>query len=172
MYSNYKIYGPYTRKDGRQHIVCVDLESKIRKTVSYPKYVVEIHLGRYLNKDETIDHIDRNYLNNELSNLRVISRAQHSSEDAIKNENVTVHCAFCGREFQIAGSKITQRNRIDKGNTGYFCSKHCSGLYGKQVQETGIKLPIKERIKPNKYINKNGLMVKMVNTLDLSSSGQ
>lgn len=172
MYSNCKLYGPYTRKDGRQHIICVNLISKSRKTISYPKYIMEIHLGRYLNEDETVDHIDRNYSNNELTNLRVIARTQHSSEDSIRNENVTVHCAFCGKEFEIIGSKISQRNRLDKGNTGYFCSKRCSGLYGKQVQETGIRLSKKERINPNKYINKNGLMVKMVNTLDLSSSGQ
>ena len=40
-----------------------------RITLSYPKYLIEVHLDRYLEKEETVDHIDGNFLNNVISNL-------------------------------------------------------------------------------------------------------
>ena len=152
MYDDYKVYGPYTRKDGRQHIVYVKEGKRI--TVSYPKYLMECYLGRYLSNDETIDHIDRNINNNELSNLRVISRSNHVKDDVLRNADIVIRCAFCGSEFTINGSKLSHRNRLDRGNTGYFCSKRCIGLYGKQVQDTGVKLPVQDRVPPIKYTNK------------------
>ena len=66
-----KVYGPYTRKDGRQHVVLY--ESGVPKTVSYPKFLLEQKLGRSLNADETCDHIDNDYTNNDVSNLQVLS---------------------------------------------------------------------------------------------------
>jgi len=46
-----KVYGPYTRKDGRQHVILY--ENGTRKTVSYPKYLLETKLGRPLDSNET-----------------------------------------------------------------------------------------------------------------------
>jgi hypothetical protein len=42
-----KIYGPYTRKDGRKHVIVHYDGGRIR-TVSYPKWLMEQHLGREL----------------------------------------------------------------------------------------------------------------------------
>lgn len=160
MYEDFKIYGPYKRKDGRMHIV---LKNNIStKTISYPKYLMEIKLNRYLNSNETVDHIDRDFTNNSYDNLRVIDRSLHIKEDVKRNKDIKVKCAFCGKEFIVKGSTINYRNRIDRYQSGYFCSKQCSGLYGKQVQETGIRLPRKERVKVNKYINKNGSIIELV----------
>jgi hypothetical protein len=54
-----KVHGPYTRQqDGRQHVVVVFVDLS-KKTISYPKYLMEQKLGRELDPDlETIDHID------------------------------------------------------------------------------------------------------------------
>jgi len=53
----------YCRKDGRQ--------------VAVHRLVVEEHLGRTLTSDEVVHHIDHDPLNNDLSNLRVMTRAEH-----------------------------------------------------------------------------------------------
>lgn len=49
IYCGYKVYGPYKWKDGRWRVILKNLKQK-QKTVSYPKYIVELHLGRYLKK--------------------------------------------------------------------------------------------------------------------------
>ena len=75
MYDNMKVYGPYTRKDGRQVVILKTPGSSMdHKTISYPKYLVECQLQRYLTKNETVYHIDGDFTNNDLTNLRVVDR--------------------------------------------------------------------------------------------------
>ena len=133
VYKEYKIYGPYiSKKDNRYRCVLVHNTGK-KKTISYPKYLMEVHLGRYLGVDETIHHIDGNPLNNDLSNLMILNRKEHCFNDSLKNENAKVKCALCGKEFIIKGNTLHYRNRKDRNYSGYFCSKQCSGKYGKLV---------------------------------------
>jgi len=53
----------YCRKDGRQ--------------VAVHRLIVEQHLGRPLTSNEVVHHRDHNPLNNDLSNLKVMTRAEH-----------------------------------------------------------------------------------------------
>lgn len=156
MYENYKIYGPYTAKDGRQRIIAID-ENNIKHTISYPKYILECHLGRYLTKEEQIDHIDGNPLNNDISNLQIILFKEHQKLDAICNKDIVVKCAYCGKEFIIKGSKLSQRNRIDRGQSGYFCSKTCSGKYGSEIQKGNINPNFVEKVIPIKFKVKSAI---------------
>lgn len=132
-----KVNGPYKGKDNRLRIVLV-FKDKSRKKMSYPKYLMELHLNRYLTKDETVDHIDKNPLNNDISNLRILPRKEHCRNDVIRNKDVVVHCTYCGKEFIIPGNKLHSRNRADKHQSGYFCSKQCSGKYGAAIQNNRI----------------------------------
>lgn len=134
IYDECKLYGPYNSgKDGRLRAVLV-YPNKRKVTISYPKYIMERHLNRKLENYEDIDHIDGNYLNNDISNLRIVLHGEHQYNDAIRNKYVKVNCTYCGKEFIIAGSKLHQRNRKDRGQSGYFCSRQCSGKYGSAVQ--------------------------------------
>lgn len=96
---------------------------------------MELHLGRYLNEDETVDHIDRNPLNNEISNLQVLSRKEHGKLDAIRLKEKTFTCFICGVNFNLVGKKLHCAISNRKSNkAGPFCSKVCAGKYGKNVQ--------------------------------------
>ena len=139
IYENCKIYGPYTRKDGRQHI-CIVLSDKRKITVSYPKYLMEKHLNRQLRKDETVDHIDRNFNNNEISNLQILSRQEHCSLDAIRDKEQKFNCEYCGIEFILLGKKLNdaKQNRM-KGSKGPFCGKICAGKASHDIEKYDIK---------------------------------
>lgn len=75
-YEDCTVFGPYERKDGRSHVVIEDAEGN-RKVVSYPRYLVEVELGKYLNPEDDVHHIDENFRNNALSNLRVWNKSDH-----------------------------------------------------------------------------------------------
>lgn len=100
MYDNYLIYGPYDH-NRRLRLVMVDKVNGRKTSISYAKYLMEVHLGRYLKSDETVDHIDNDYTNNDISNLRVISRSRHAYEDVLRNKPNKVHCEYCGKVFFI-----------------------------------------------------------------------
>ena len=151
VYENCRLYGPYkSKKDNRLRIQVIFSDGR-RTYMSYPKYLMEVHLGRYLEKDETVHHIDGNPLNNDISNLTVIDRAEHANNDAIRNKNITVICQYCGKEFTIPGSKVRGRNRADRHQSGYFCSRECTGKYGNAVQHGKIKPTTVDRVVPEKY---------------------
>ena len=132
-----KEYGPYDKKDGRQ-VIILKYEDGSRRTVSYPKWIMEKRLGRELDPDqETVDHIDRDFTNNEWWNLRVVERSRHVKEDAKRLKPATFVCMICETEFEKDASYV-YTNRKD-GKAGPFCSRKCAGTYGQKVKKGEIE---------------------------------
>ena len=127
-----KIHGPYKRKDGRQIVIVIEDDGK-RRTISYPKWLLELQLGRRLDPDlETVDHWDSNIENNSLDNLRIVPRHEHSSDDTRRVKPVKFSCAWCKKEFERSPRLV--RDKARKNKAGPFCSRQCAGQYSRKLQ--------------------------------------
>ena len=128
-----KVYGPYDKKNGRQIVIVQDEEGK-RRTISYPKFLMEQRLGRELDPNkETVDHIDRDFKNNDPLNLRIIERSQHLKEDVKRRKPAELLCEVCNEKF-IKNASYIYTNRKD-GKAGPFCSRKCAGTYTMDVRQ-------------------------------------
>jgi len=141
-----KVHGPYTRKDGRKIVIIVE-NNGTRRTVSYPKWLLETHLGRKLDPNkETVDHIDSNFDNNDLKNLRIMPRDQHSADDTRRVVNLKLNCAWCGKDFERSPRLI--RDKAKNNKAGPFCSKACAGKYSRMLQ-----LKLIEKMNPQQHVD-------------------
>ena len=132
--SFHMVYGPYTRPDGRQHVILIgrDIQgNEIRRTVSYPKLLAEINLGRRLLDNETVDHQDRDFNNNDFSNFVIRPKAEHSSLDALRVRVGDVNCPICGESFTPTRNQLGERV---SHKPGPFCSKKCASSYKFKVK--------------------------------------
>jgi hypothetical protein len=139
-----KVHGPYKRKeDGRQIVIIVENNGS-RRTVSYPKWILEMQLGRKLDPNlETVDHMDSNFDNNDLSNLRIVPRSEHSADDTRRVKLVKFKCAWCDKEFERSPRLV--RDKARKNKAGPFCSRGCAGKYSRTLQ---LKLIDKFDVQP------------------------
>ena len=134
MYSDGRVYGPYLRKDGRKHVIILYPSGK-RRTVSYPKFLMECYLGRYLEKNETVDHIDGDFTNDKLSNLQVLDHQKHVKLDVRRRRAKAFVCPQCSTKFILEGIRLNDAtmNR-KKGRFGPFCGRSCAGTYSQRIQ--------------------------------------
>lgn len=125
----------YECKDGRTRVY----DPKTKKVRSYPRYLMEQHLGRSLLDDEDVHHIDKNPLNNDISNLEVVMHGEHQRRHSKKYFDKVMICSCCGEKFvwtgrqqQIHAQNIKRPGRRDTGLI--FCSRKCAGIYGRKIQ--------------------------------------
>lgn len=137
MKNKMKVLGPYKRPDGR-FIVNIIYPDR-RTSMSYPKYLMEQHLGRKLKRNETIHHKDEIVSHNYISNLKIKKRVEHSKYHRPKlKEDFT--CPTCQNIFTLTGVKLSdhkkaKKQRVKKGinMTGPYCNRQCAGHAGKGV---------------------------------------
>lgn len=176
--TDWKIYGPYLGKDGRLRSFIVETlkdGSKRKETRSYPKLLAESLLSEPLGADETVDHHDKNPLNNAPSNLRVIKRSEHSKLDAVRVSVPEVSCIWCLKNFIPTRNQYNSRAET---KAGPFCSPQCVGEYDKSIQQKkklwNENLLLKHILQLKNYRSKyvfNPRVPKLVKGTDLRSVG-
>lgn len=111
-----KIYGPYQRGSDKRWIIIVN-----GKTVSYPKYLYEKHHNVQVIEPMTVDHIDGNPQNNNIENLRLLTRKQNAQEGSYTGRTmITLICAYCTKEFNRE-----KRFAPRKSHWLAYCSTDC-----------------------------------------------
>lgn len=150
-----KVYGPYSKSNGRQIVIVIEPDGS-KRTVSYPKWIMEKHLGRKLDPDrETVDHVDSDINNNDISNLKLIPRDEHSANDTRRVLPVVLKCSWCKKAFERNPRVVRDKHRKKVG--GAFCSRSCSGKYARAIQLkliTKFKPPpkVKSKYYKRKYV--------------------
>lgn len=98
---------------------------------TYPRYLMEVHLGRFLEKQEKVYHIDKNRFNFNIDNLEVrkIGAAQTTKktgkQPSTKSEPVMVEliCSYCKQPFN-KDSRFLSANATNR-----FCCKGCQHAF-------------------------------------------
>lgn len=126
LYGCLEVYGPYKGKDARRRCV---LYFGPGNTVSkaYARLLVESTIGRMLNDDEHVDHIDGDHTNDSFDNLQVLKAVTHHKKTAKENavrlsRSLQLQCPVCGKAFTC------QRHRAELTDTP-CCTQKCAKAY-------------------------------------------
>lgn len=128
-----KVYGPYTRKDGRKHVILYDSKTGTRRTQSYPRYAMEQALGRKLNPEEHVDHIDNDCTNNDLSNFQLLSQTDNNIKSLdffdkrAKGNYYQCYRPGCDKRIWVFDRTYKERYVVRKKH-GPYCTKYCAGV--------------------------------------------
>lgn len=152
---NKVVTGPYDSREDKRLCVCIrDIVTKQKSQQLYSRYLVEQHLGEYLNTEQNIDHWDRNKLNDSVSNLRIVSRSLNSSDDSKRVKLVEIACIYPGCKNTCIRSARDIRGNSAKGKAGPFCGKSCGAKYGREVQLGHIpRLPPQPKVESEYFYN-------------------
>ena len=119
----WKVYGPYTDKlSGKKHIVAYKNE-QCRKTINYPRFILECIIGRSLTTEEIAHRKGKNkYIIVDKSKHRKLLR---------KYKRKIFTCPICKQFFWIEGNRLkwlyNNRKRAGSSYKGPFCSSKCRG---------------------------------------------
>lgn len=122
------VYGPYKRKDGRQIVIHYDEITQTRRTQSYPRYLMEQHLGRKLEEWEQVDHINDDPTDDRIDNFQLLTQVDNIKKSAVAAKIYEGECPTCGIKVTVPYRQY-KRNQITLGHAGPFCSRSCAGQY-------------------------------------------
>lgn len=122
-YEHYIVYGPsLSKSESRRVVVLVDKETKKKTSTSYARYLMSTHIGRMLTKEEKVDHINNDKLDDRIENFQILTHSENLRKSTNGQKFVQYPCARCG-------AIKTVRKGLDYGylKRGYaYCSRICS----------------------------------------------
>lgn len=126
-YNEYWLYVVFHKSENRRQAnLILKTDTKRRTTISYARYLVSVSLGRFLEKDEQVDHIDNDCTNDDLVNLQVLSPTENFLKKNLNNWKETLMpltCSNCGTTYQFSIKEFRYKKK--KGQQRFFCSRKC-----------------------------------------------
>jgi len=105
--------------------------NKRGKTDVEHRVIMEEHLGRELDYNEVVHHINGDDKDNRLENLQLMSRSEHTK---LHNPKISYTCFICNWCGKIIFRKPHQYKTFLKTERKLsFCSKKCAGLYNYHI---------------------------------------
>lgn len=128
-----KVYGPYIHSTGQlkgRRYVNIVRHDGSRTTMLYSRYIMEQHVGRELYYDETVDHIDEDFTNDDISNLAILTRAENAGKSSRLRQSIEWHefiCPYCKCIAKKNARHVRHNRKL--GKKGPFCGRQCAGKW-------------------------------------------
>lgn len=136
--------GPYRHKTGKlagRQYMQVYYDDGSKGTTLYSRYLMERHLGRYLDKSDHVDHINGDHTDDRLENLQVLTISDHarkSYRDSGRSiEYIEFDCPECGTTAKKEARNI--RHNRNMGKKGPYCSRSCAARATYNKPSTKVK---------------------------------
>ena len=129
-YDAYYLYVVHHRKENRRMAnLILKTDVQTRTTISYARYLLSVYLKRFLEKDEHVDHVDNDKMNDDISNLQILSPQENKVKQEIYNAKINpkyieLCCAGCGKIFNYPSRNY--RFYTKQGRVKFSCSRECS----------------------------------------------
>lgn len=129
------------RKSGATRDTVFIMGENVFKHTQYARYLMETHLGRFLTKDEEVDHINGDHNNNSINNLQILTPMENKLKIYLCCENCRssgmvvreLVCPVCNKHFIRRETTINvciNCRKINNGirDEGICCSKSCGHI--------------------------------------------
>lgn len=117
-----------TNKEPRRNVILFNKDKdKDRTTISYARYLMSVHLGRELSKDEHVDHINNDRTDDRLENLQILTLAENNAKEARRRGRLLVEyeCPVCQLVFT---RRTGNSNRIPSRKRSVICCTRRCGV--------------------------------------------
>jgi hypothetical protein len=118
-------YAYLVTSQGRNSVCLVKKGAKERTTISYARYLMSIHLKRYLTQDEHVDHINEDKADDRIENLQILAQQQNNYKSAKHRggrKYVLYECPACLEHFE----KPRNQSHFTISRQSICCSRECS----------------------------------------------
>lgn len=88
----------------------------------YAKALYEAYHNVRLGYDDTIDHIDNDKTNDDITNLQILTRADNSRKAMPIPYDVEVKCHQCGEDFIIKSNRLRDRKLWENKRNSFLQS--------------------------------------------------
>jgi len=113
-------------KKEKRNMLCIIFPDKSRTTTSYARYLMSVKLGRKLDINEQVDHIDEDKTNDDINNLQILSNYDNVQKHLdIKNKRsvmIQLTCPICKITFERSPQRVNFKLKQGKQPT---CGKYC-----------------------------------------------
>jgi hypothetical protein len=154
-----------TNSENRKNVILFN-NNKERSTVSFARYLMSVHLGRYLEPSEHVDHIDNDKTNDIIGNLQILTPRENNIKyvrfSGKEAKLVIICCCNCEKDFTMRQSNFKSKLKNSKTRL-FFCTKACQYDYFSKYKicvsnnRSGGILKSKEDISLIKELRKTGL---------------
>jgi len=110
--------------DGRRTLSLYNSHTD-RSSTQYARYLMSVHLGRFLEPTEQVDHKDEDKTNDNIGNLQILTIVENNIKTH-KQPDINLTCPVCMKGFSRTRTQVAWKIKTGKK---ICCSRKCGGKY-------------------------------------------